>query len=182
MLKKSFNTFGFKKVIVYATLLVVTSSVSLMAAGLEGEYLVNGQWVSATLYGESISVSNGQATAEPPWALIGPDGKVLGHGDGEGTYPFRRPAGKTTFLSETEIILSEANGIEINSIEQLDVSIYDASGRCVYTTSSQSNVSVDRHLLPNGHYMLRLTNKGGETITTNFMLINGKSFISKSIK
>jgi hypothetical protein len=134
-------------------------SFPLLCAALQGEFYVNGEWVNATLCGASVGV--------------GKDGNVLGHSDNQGTYPFKRPPGKASFLLETEIVFSDANGVEITSAEELDMSIYDVSGRCMYSASGQNSLSVDRRSLPNGQYILHLVNKEGETAATNFIFRDG---------
>ncbi|MDR0927351.1 MAG: T9SS type A sorting domain-containing protein [Ignavibacteria bacterium] len=68
--------------------------------------------------------------------------------------------------------------MRINSTKLLDITIYDLSGRSVYSANAQNNVFIGCNTFnfTNGLYMIRLMNMEGEENILTF-IFNNNSFI-----
>jgi len=183
-----FNFIKLKNLLVLATLVVI-ANVSLYAAALEAEFYIDGKWRKGTLLSAAdIVIKDGNATPTPPWAFVGEgDPPYTTGGNGSVKIPVRIPppgGNNKISMSEIDISVSNYNGLDINYTEPLDVSIYDMSGKCVYSATDKKNIKVDRNTLTltNGLYMLRLINKEGESQTMNFMFTDDAIIIGKPME
>jgi len=169
------------KIIILGILLLTTATYSVMAAAkITGQFYINGRWVEGTMYADAICVKDGHAYAEPPWSIIIKGGGAVGsHEDGV-VVPYR-PLGKVSmsdFLSDKNANIDfDKNGIGINSDVELDVSIYDLSGRVVYSATAQ-NMFVGCNVFVNGHYTMQIVDAERQMVTVTFIFTNGEFMVN----
>ncbi|MCL2040311.1 MAG: T9SS type A sorting domain-containing protein [Bacteroidetes bacterium] len=164
-------------------LVVLTAIAPLEAASRKGWFKIGTMWIEGTISGSSISVSDGVITAEPPATLeLDTDPKItIDGGTGAIVVPFspNKPLGKISMLASMGTNINVSNeGIHINSSVPLDLTIYDLSGKNVYSATSQNNVLIGNNTLnsTNGLYMVRLVNMEGKENIITFIFHNN-SFI-----
>jgi len=66
----------------------------------------------------------------------------------------------------------------------LEISIYDISGKRIYSASDKINFILDRNTtnFTNGYYFLRLEDKKGNSTMMNFIIINDAIIINNRTK
>ena len=91
------------------------------ASSLKGLFLVDGKWVSGTLYGDGILLNGDIATAKPPAALVLDGGGGIVSSDKPIVIHYRPISNKiaisaiSSFLSDKEISFGSNGEISINS-------------------------------------------------------------------
>ncbi len=173
------------KFLMLIVLLFVATASALMARTLECLILVDGIYVSGTIYSNEITVDVGPptvATFTPPWAIVTSDGIVLGaSGDVGGSAIIRLPNQKAALLSEANVTFSDISGVNISSKQPLSVSIYDITGNLIYSATERTDLQISAELLSdNAYYVLRLMDKEGNVSNCNFMLSNGTMFYNSN--
>jgi len=183
-----------KFVLMVSLLFAMSVSSVCAAASLNGLFLVmtsdgNPVWVRGTLYGASINIEDGFATATPPAAL------VLEGGGGGVSYnnpivirykpiPLSKVADISSenmqsedmqsFMLEKNILLN-GDGMSIHSKLPFDMKIYDTSGRLIYSDTNQKDIDINSSMLgENGHYVLYFSDSTGKTSTMNLLVVNGE--------
>ncbi len=173
----------FSKIMIVVMFLFAASAYSASAAtSIKGFFLVDGQWVSGTLYGDGILLNGDIATARPPAALVLDGGGGILSSDQPIVIYYRANINKiaiSSFLSGREISFGSDGEISINSDVWLDASIYDLSGRTVCSASGETGIQINGNdLFSNGSYVMKIVNKEGQVTMVSFIFSNGEFSVS----
>lgn len=170
-----------KHSIVIAILAVIAISPLFADVTYEGDMYLFGEWRNGTASGSSICFNDdGTMTIQPP-VTIKAGGITITSTDPI-TVPVRG-ARKAISLSSNEaadINIFVRDGLNVNSKEALNVSVYDISGRCVYSSNNITNAVINKNVITtNGSYILHLSCEEGDITSINFMFIDGAIYLSK---
>lgn len=187
-----------KFVLMVSLLFAMSASSVFAAASLNGLFLVtidgNPVWVRGTLYGASINIEDGFATATPPAALVLeggggavsynnpivirykpiPPSKVADISSENMQSENMQSEDMQSFMLEKNILLN-GDGMSIHSKLPFDMKIYDTSGRLIYSDTNQKDININSSMLgENGHYVLYFSDSTGKTSTMNLLVVNGE--------
>ena len=168
---------------------IAMSNVDCLAASKTGKWKNpnSNAWIAGTLncsaYVEVTKEGRTYVTTAPGyWNLNDLDGVPIAQGESSVTLEFTEGKGggdsDQSDTARTRPIISNKGMLEIESAEIKEIKIYDLSGRFIFSPTD-SDMVVDKQMLPNGHYIMRMVSKEGKGTTINFMIVDDSFFIGE---
>ena len=181
----------FRKITLFVAIfsfIAMSSDNGFAADARTAEFKVDGEWRKGTLHAPAINDLHDGPRGEKyveavgTWALESMDGSTIAYGEIGLTIEWRPSRGggaEPHWARSKSKVKVSSDVLEIESTQQVDIAIYDYTGRCVYSATNQTNVAVDRSLIPNGNYIIHLVNQEGEVEVITFLFVNDSFYIRK---
>ena len=81
-------------------------------------------------------------------------------------------------------IVENSDELQLSNSENVNVSIFDVMGKCIYSATAENNVVINKNTLrlKDGFYFVRLLDREGGYKIVTFMFTNGSFIISEPKK
>lgn len=162
-----------RRLALIVVLLISAYSIS-SAVTMHGWAKNNGVWVYGALISDKgIVVVDGVTTVAPPWSFVGADGKTItGSYDKESKieWSWEKPESEK---SRYKLDISNANGVSIESENQLSIFIYDIENSSFVLQKERVNtisLTPNQELNTKKLYLMVVIDKDGNEDVIKFMI------------